>query len=458
MVKIKYIICLLACCALNTQAADYYAAQNGQTPAAPYDTWAKAASNIQDAVNAAGTYDTVRVGAGRYTVPPNASNVMGTNVVFINRSLTLRSSNGVPSSTIIDGQATNRGIAIASSARWTLDGFTITNCWATNCGGGIYVNPLSGTGTLQNCVITDNSVGWGTAAEGGGMWANVVGAFNYVISNCTFRNNRALSDPPNTKYGVGGGALLGTYTGGGGYIIDSLFENNSAGGRAGGIYLAYEGLKHTFERCVIRGNRTEYAINAIYGGGGIYYGGACRLVMRNCLLCNNSAAPAASGGAITCQGQGISTSEFYNCTIVSNRANGGGSGIFIRSWAEAQSYNPVVRVYNSIIYSNEFGYNISMLAPTNGAASNAFFYSCSFPSNVNFLLSGEGNTTNRPQFANFPGQDFRLAVTSPCVNAGTNLDWMPGTVDLDSKDRIRYGRADMGAYELTYDGTIYMLK
>ncbi|MFA7159526.1 MAG: choice-of-anchor Q domain-containing protein [Kiritimatiellia bacterium] len=444
---------MLSCCALTTRAADYYAAQNGQTPASPYDTWAKAASNIQDAVNAASTYDTVWVGAGRYTVPPNATNYHGTNVVFINRSLTLQSSNGVPGDTIIDGSGTNRGIAIISSARWTLKGLVISNCFATNWGGGIYNLPAAGTGTLQNCVVTDNSVGWGTAAEGGGIWANALVAFNYDISNCVFRNNRCLSVASSNWHGTGGGAVLGAYTGGGGTLTDCLIENNAAGYRGGGIYLGYETKKHNFERCIIRGNRTEYAVNAIYGGAGVYGSGMCRVSMRNCLLCNNWTA--ASGGAFTSQGQGITTQEFYNCTIVSNRAPWGGGGIFIRTWAAAQSYNPVVRVYNSIIYSNEFGYNISMLAPTNGAASNAFFYSCSFPSNANFLLSGEGNTTNRPQFANFPGQDFRLAYNSPCINAGTNLDWMTGTLDLDGKNRIRYGRTDMGAFENIFNGTVF---
>ena len=84
-------------------ADDHYAAQNGQAPGGTYTAWGIAASNIQDAVNAATTNDTVWVGAGRYTVPPNAVVWMGTNVVYIDKPMTLRSSNGVPATTIIDG-------------------------------------------------------------------------------------------------------------------------------------------------------------------------------------------------------------------------------------------------------------------------------------------------------------------------------------------------------------------
>jgi hypothetical protein len=443
---------------LDVSAADYYVAKNGQTPSAPYTAWSSAASNIQDAVNAAGTYDTVWVGAGRYTVPPNSVFLHGTNVVYINKSLTLRSSNSVPATTIIDGQGYYRGIAFTSVPRWTLDGFTITNCFATNWGGGIYVLPAAGTCTVQNCVITDNSVGWGTDASGGGMLGSALTAINYVFSNTIFRNNRALNDVANTNYGVGGAALLGAYIGGGSSFTDCLIENNSAGGRGGGLYLGYGYKNHIFERCVIRGNHTDYAINAIYGGGGLYYGAACNLIMRNCLLYNNWAASSAAGGAIACQGQGIYTSEFYNCTIVSNRASGGGGGIFIRSWSAAQNYNPVLRMYNCIVYSNAFDYNLLMFAPTNGAASNAFFYSCSIATNVYFPQLGTGNITNPPLFANFAGQDFRLSRSSPCFNTGNNQNWMPGTVDLDGTKRIRYGTVDMGAYEMIYDATIYRFR
>ena len=41
--------------ALTSVHADHYVAQAGQTPSSPFESWGAAASNIQDAVNAAGT-------------------------------------------------------------------------------------------------------------------------------------------------------------------------------------------------------------------------------------------------------------------------------------------------------------------------------------------------------------------------------------------------------------------
>ena len=44
----------------------HYVAHGGQTPASNYTSWATAASNIQDAVDAAGASDTVSVSNGVY--------------------------------------------------------------------------------------------------------------------------------------------------------------------------------------------------------------------------------------------------------------------------------------------------------------------------------------------------------------------------------------------------------
>jgi len=51
----------------------------------------------------------------------------------------------------------------------------------------------------------------------------------------------------------------------------------------------------------------------------------------------------------------------------------------------------------------------------------------------------------------------RLRANSPCVNAGYNENWMTNAVDLDGKQRVRYGTVDIGAHETIYEGAIYRL-
>jgi len=454
--------CLLAAFAgsllVPCARADYYAARNGQAPSAPYTTWNSAALHIQDAVNAATNGATVWVGAGRYTLPPNATNDTGSNVVFINRLLTLRSSNGVPADTFIDGQGTNRGIMVNYSSgsatyRMVIDGFTITNCWATNCGGGIYWAPGAWTGIVQNCVICDNTVGWGTACAGGGMYANVIDSLTYIISNCVFRNNRALSVAADGLYGQGGAALLGTYSAGSGKLLNCLVESNAAGVAGAGLYFGYGGRGLSLENCVIRDNYTMHSRGwATDTGGGIQLNG-CVASMRNCLVCNNYGGGGNGGGGIACQRQGSSSLiELYNCTIVSNRVG----GIFIRAWGAAQSYNPSFLIYNSIIQSNT-SYNISA-TPAPGLV-NTIVNSCWYPSNgANAALLDIGSVNPPAGFVNFDARDFRLAWNSPCVNAGTNQDWMANYPDLDGNRRIRYGTVDLGACEMIHDATIYRFR
>jgi hypothetical protein len=436
----------LAITILPGSRADYYAAQNGQTPSAPYTAWNSAAIHIQDAVNAATNGATVWVGAGRYTVPPNASNVLGTNVVYINRSLILRSSNGVPATTIIDGSGTNRGIAIASSAMLIVDGFTVSNCWATNQGGGIYIIPVAGTNVIRNCIVSDNNVGFGTEASGGGIYAYIIGSYYYVISNCVFRNNRALSNVATTNYSTGGGVWMGTYPPGYGTIDGCIIESNSAA-KAGGMYLHY-GLKHMVKNCIIRNNTAQYDYNATYGGGGTYHNGAVEFY--NCLIHNNVAY--GRGGGVENQNGGLTI--FYNCTVVSNRANYG-SGV------EARYPTTRIYLYNTIVYSNFSAAgnheNISIAGTSLSYFANSCYYPTNLSSTNNYIVGGV-IITSPPSFADWAGENYRLLPDSPCLNAGTNQDWMQGSRDLDGNQRVRYGAVDIGAYELIHNATIYRFR
>jgi len=400
--------------------ADHYVAKNGQAPSGTYTSWDTAASNIQDAVNVAYTNSTVWVGAGRYTLPANPVVYMGTNIVYISKPLVLRSSNGVPDTTIIDGQGVNRGVVmynggIGATNYVVIEGFTISNCAATNLGGGIFFRTASYTGLVRNCIISYNS----TPGGGGGFstpesWDSC----HYIISNCVFRGNTA-------GYGGGVNSFLRA-AGRGGQISHCLFETNTTTLYGAGLCVA-TGV-FPLDNCVFRGNRAGTS------GGGMHIRGGTNIA-RNCLYYNNSSATA--GGGIYYE---ASYGHFlHNCTVVSNRGSSG-SGIGFQTAAIT------LQICNSIVYSNLNG-NVN-----NGLPS--YTNSCTYPTNA-YVLAGTGNITSPPAFVNFAGQDFRLSLNSPCLNTGTNLGWTLNATDLDGKQRIRYGRADMGAYELIYDGTIY---
>jgi len=453
-------IILWACGAISAQADDHYAAQNGQTPASPYTSWTSAANSIQAAIDAASADDTVWVGAGRYTVPPNPTNFAGTNVVFINMPLILRSSNGVPEDTIIDGQGTHRGIGINYSqlGQNFINGFTITNCHGVSMGGGILITDtirsyyaLGWTNWVQNCRIVNNRVtsgtnfgykGWG--ADGGGIGIFTRSATGLIVSNCVLRYNLATNElaPSYETEGVGGGIYQGTYQGIIS-VISCLIQNNAA----------YKGGGACLGGGTARIENSEISDCKVAGPGGQSFGGGFYLtghaIFKNCLMCGNNTVNG-RGSAINYEGRWSNTVfQLYNCTIVSNMS---GYGLSMRSWAEAQTFNPALLMYNCIIYSN--ANDIYMPPPVYNYTNQAF--NCCFYK-ISGDVFGTGNITScPPDFVDFNSQNFRLKNTSPCLNTGSNLDWMTDAVDLDGMKRVRYGIVDMGAYEYIHDATIYM--
>ncbi len=428
---------------------DYHVAQNGQTPG-DFKTWETAATNIQDAVNAASAGDTIYVTNGIY----RATSL--TNVVEITKSLNLIGC-GPRETVIIDGEKTRRGIYFSSTTTtgWLLDGFTISNCYALAKGGGIYVVPPSSqTLTVQNCTFVDNEVetDGGSYDGGGGLysWAPNYSC-NFTLSNCVFRNNRALKKD---KDSIGGGAVLrvlvGTNT-----IVDTTFDNNQSSFQGGGLALDYG--NHTLERCVFVSNAVASSppYNAAYGGGAIYIG-ASRVNMRNCLLHHNSAVN--TGGAINIQTRGSNSwISVYNCTIVSNTSSGG-AGISFRGWALAQGFQANLRLENSIVYGNGIGANLVL--QTSPDRTNLVYNSCFTPETVPNLPPDASNIHVDPMFVDALQGDYRLRGASPCLNTGTNQTWMIGAIDLDGKPRIDRltGLVDMGCYEKAALGTTLIIR
>lgn len=460
---------LAACFILpDVLADDHYVAHNGQAPAFPYTNgWLSAASNIQDAVNITSEGDTVWVGAGRYTVPPNPTNYADNyNVVYITNHITLRSSNGAPESTIIDGSATNRGIAFwcyskVGKKQFVLDGFTISNCWVTNAGAGIlirYQNGVavaSGTCTVQNCIISDNSVAFLSSSIGAGIYGQSPSAvwWGLNMSNCVVRRNEALYGPVAGNISYGGG-IYGSYM----FLwMTNCTIQDCTATYGGGICGNYA----TLENCTFTRNRAKKGTApgaSAYEprGGGMYLSAASTL--RNCLLATNVSDLASEH----CRFEGAGTYYMENCTVAGGKGGTSGYGGPIHVNGSAN-----LVCVNCIICSNTLGaplpFQASIIMNTGrGFITNCFiapFPGYSMPPGKFDVVNSVTGTNIAPGFVNF-GQDLRLQKESPLVNAGYNMPWMGIAEDLDGfsrKDRFS-GTVDMGCYEYHSRGIMFKMR
>ena len=123
----------------------HYVAADSSNPISPYNSWATAATNIQDAVDAAGTLPGTQVLVSNGTYQP----------IGVSQPLVVLSVNG-PQSTVINGGGTNRCASL--SGRVQLSGFTLA-------AGGVFCD--SSTPIVSNCVIVGLPHVF-TASEGAG--------------------------------------------------------------------------------------------------------------------------------------------------------------------------------------------------------------------------------------------------------------------------------------------------
>ncbi len=320
-------------------------------------TWNTAYTDLQQALTASVSGDTIRVADGTYkpgsgtittvtyqlktgvtlqggyagfgATNPNARDIVA-NRTILDGLLSTTSSASFQAQHVVTGSGTN------STA--VLDGFTVRDGFGSS-GGGIY--NVAGSPTISNCVIESNTA----STSGGGMYNS---ASSPTISNCTFLQNAAPSgggiyDVSSSSPSISNCLIAGNFTGdgngstaqnGGGMandhsspvVLNSQFSENYAvpisgsGGGGGGIYNTNSAAP-SFTNCTI--NRNEGAL-----GGGVANTSFSLPVYTGCTFSDNQALAHTSGnyegGAI----YNAAAARFVNCSITNNTAANLGGGMF----------------------------------------------------------------------------------------------------------------------------------
>ena len=152
-----------------------YVNVNNANPTPPFTTWATAATDIQDAVDAAGVGDEILVTNGVYAGGSWVDPYGDSDCVVVDQPLRLQSVNG-PDFTVIDGGGATTCVYLTNNA--VLVGFTLTNGFTYGNGRGVY---CESNAVLTNCVLSGNSAPYG---YGGG-------AYGGTLNNCILSGDSA---------------------------------------------------------------------------------------------------------------------------------------------------------------------------------------------------------------------------------------------------------------------------
>jgi uncharacterized repeat protein (TIGR02543 family) len=338
------------------------------------------------------------------------------------------------SNTVLDANSTGRVLMLNSpsaTATYIVNGITLThgelfyeNPADYEPGAGLYVDTQSGSLSLTNSIIIDNTT---VNSQGGGIY--VTNAESVEITNATFTRNTSAA-----AGGAGGGIYIQGVTG-----TINLDNNSFTDGWAfdgsGGIEISALGTINVTNN-TFTGNFSDM------GSGAAYIGGAGTITMTNNIISHNTSDTGYGGGVFLAAS---GTLNFSNNTVAYNDTPNAGTGMIIDLHPPG-----VANIYNNIIWHN-YSYGPDReddLVIGNPAGTTVNLFNNNFDQSSWTSPIDPSNLNNvDPLFVNAAGGNFRLRFNSPVINMGSNS--APGLpdYDFDGLPRILYGIVDMGAYE-----------
>ena len=195
-----------------------HVAPTSEAPAYPYDTWRNAATNVQDAVDAACDGVTIVVSNGAYAISAP---------ITIAKGVTLRGLTGNPEDVVFANDNAER-LLYLNHADAVAAGFVLEGGSRKVWGQGAYI--YNAGGTVSNCVVR------GCTASGSGGYASAVyvGSAYGLVTHCAVTNNAYAATGTPSSYFVPGIAVYQ-----GGRVENTLVADNAdTGARNSGQWAA----------------------------------------------------------------------------------------------------------------------------------------------------------------------------------------------------------------------------
>ena len=235
-------LCVAAVMPQPSSAATLYVDSASSGAAAPYATWATAATDIQTALGNVSSGDEIVIAAGNYTLA---------NEIRLDSAITLRGETGDANDVTILAAPGKRLFRLGHAGAH-LEALTLSGGRPASGNGGCVLIDSAG-GMVTNCILRDGvPQGWGASGGGFAIEAKKSAAIvaNCVISGCNASlNGNGVDD----RDRGGTGAYVAS-----GNVRNCLFTGNGSTATAsnsGGTILLHGG---TVANCTIAGNANYY--------------------------------------------------------------------------------------------------------------------------------------------------------------------------------------------------------